>query len=584
LAYVVLCGGLQRGSDMLPKTGSTILVLGGAGTFGAHLTRSLLSTAGVETVFVGSRSGSLPVATPQLLTQRAIMAPLIVDARDTKQLGNAILSKNIDIVVDAAGPWQGSDYSIARAVVNARAHYLDIADDPQFISGFVAALDADAQAQQRVAITGASTTPALTASVAQALTNGWERVDSVDTFLLPGGRNVPGLSLMQAALSYCGKPVSTYDSTRGHKKRLGWRSLTWQRFAVGPRKRFCSDVDCADPVILPTICNDKPVQIRVRLRAGLESPIEQVSILCNGCREIGFVNHYDFKLSMAVLSLLPQSVSRSFLAPTLRHLRSITSISCLDEGALHMNVAGVDGQVNDSDTRISFEFSLFVLVVYQGRYTHSRFSLDTRRGQGYAIPTIPSVVIVRNIVRGIINSKHSGASVCSSLSLQDLTDAITLDNPALSSARLSTTIVGQRDSNNQSPFYGALRDEYDSLPEAVKAFSHYNAPAVWHGEGGVTVGTNPFARFANWVAQFPSKSRVGKFVVVVERLVDGSEVWTRILDNEKPFSSRLESRNGNQLWETFLRVPFFSFELAVTRVPSGIHLAIKRWLLVSVLF
>lgn len=108
-------------------------------------------------------------------------------------------------VVDAAGPFQGQDHAFPRAVLAARAHYVDLADARDFVAGFEAALDGPARAAGRWAITGASSTPALSHAALDAMTVGWTRIDRIEAAISPGARAPRGLSVIRAILAWAGR-------------------------------------------------------------------------------------------------------------------------------------------------------------------------------------------------------------------------------------------------------------------------------------------------------------------------------------------------------------------------------------------
>ena len=128
-------------------------------------------------------------------------------------------------VVDAAGPFQGADYRVARAAITAGMHYLDLADGRGFVAGF-AALDAEARAAGVVALTGASSTPALSCAVLDRLTAGWRQIDRIEIAISPGNRGSPrGLAVIRSILSYAGKPVRVFDGGVW-AARPGWGMVT----------------------------------------------------------------------------------------------------------------------------------------------------------------------------------------------------------------------------------------------------------------------------------------------------------------------------------------------------------------------
>jgi len=84
---------------------------------------------------------------------------------DAPDLTSKIRSLAPDLVIHCAGPFQGQDYRVALASLACGAHYADLADGRAFVAGFAGAIGTAAQAAKRVAITGASTLPALSSAV-----------------------------------------------------------------------------------------------------------------------------------------------------------------------------------------------------------------------------------------------------------------------------------------------------------------------------------------------------------------------------------------------------------------------------------
>jgi saccharopine dehydrogenase-like NADP-dependent oxidoreductase len=78
------------------------------------------------------------------------------------------LAQRPGLVISTAGPFQGQDYRVALAAIDAGAHYIDIADGRDFVCGIVA-LDAMAREKGVLVASGASSVPALSAAVVDRL-------------------------------------------------------------------------------------------------------------------------------------------------------------------------------------------------------------------------------------------------------------------------------------------------------------------------------------------------------------------------------------------------------------------------------
>ena len=116
-----------------------VLVLGGTGVFGSRLCRLL----------AGDPGPTLTIAARDRAAVDALARDLGVIGRAfdwRRELDGVLGEGGHDVVVHAAGPFQGQDYSVAECCIRHGVHYLDLADDAAFVQGIDrlhdAALDA----------------------------------------------------------------------------------------------------------------------------------------------------------------------------------------------------------------------------------------------------------------------------------------------------------------------------------------------------------------------------------------------------------------------------------------------------------
>ena len=114
-----------------------VLILGAYGFFGSRIAGSLAREPGIELVVAGRNAGKATALAYQL-GLRAESARAI-DASDAR-LALQLRKLGIRTVIHTAGPFQGQDYHVARAAIEAGAHYLDIADGRAFVTGIKALL------------------------------------------------------------------------------------------------------------------------------------------------------------------------------------------------------------------------------------------------------------------------------------------------------------------------------------------------------------------------------------------------------------------------------------------------------------
>ncbi len=229
-----------------------MVVLGGAGNFGARICRALAEDADLQVVAAG----------------RSVGAQLRLDA-DSPLFSTRLRAAAPDIVVHCAGPFQGQDYRVARAALEAGAHYLDLADGRDFVVRFAQAMHDRAVACRRTALSGASTLPALSSAVVDDLAVRFRRVDEVQVAIAPGQRAPRGAATVAAVLGYCGRPFKWLSSGEW-RDAYGWQELRRLRFA-GIGARWAAACDVPDLELFP---ERYPGLRTMQFRAALELPAQ----------------------------------------------------------------------------------------------------------------------------------------------------------------------------------------------------------------------------------------------------------------------------------------------------------------------
>jgi hypothetical protein len=95
---------------------------------------------------------------------------------------------------------------------------------------------------RRCAITGASTVPALSSAVVDALRPRFARLDAIDFCIAPAQRAPRGAATIAGVLSYCGEPVQVWRNGAWQAMR-GWADPQPVRFArLKPRRGAVCDI------------------------------------------------------------------------------------------------------------------------------------------------------------------------------------------------------------------------------------------------------------------------------------------------------------------------------------------------------
>jgi saccharopine dehydrogenase-like NADP-dependent oxidoreductase len=223
----------------------TVLVLGGYGFFGHRIAAALASTATVRVLLGGRHLGRATLAA------RAMGLPpehaVALDAHEGN-LPGLLRRLQTDILIHTAGPFQDQDYAVARAAIEARCHYIDLADGRQFVAG-IASLTASAAAARVTVISGASSVPALSSAVIDRYLPRFRRLESIEIGISSGAR-APGLATVKGVFSYGGKAIRSWQNGTW-VKAYGWLDLRRHRFPEPLGKRWLGSCDVPDLELFP---------------------------------------------------------------------------------------------------------------------------------------------------------------------------------------------------------------------------------------------------------------------------------------------------------------------------------------------
>ena len=494
---------------------SRILVIGGYGGFGARLSRRLLAAG--HQVLVAGRSLDKAAAFCAGLEGAE---PVVADR--TNGIGMVLARERPDLVIDAAGPFQGSGYTVPEACIAMRIPYLDLADSREFVAG-IGGLNKGAAVTVPI-VSGASSVPALSGAVVRSLAEGLTRVERVDIAISASNRAVAGPSVAAAILSYVGKPVRVWRGRRW-KQAIGWQELRRERFAMAGAAPLCRWIALAEVPDLSLMPDALPGRPAVTFRAGTELGFQMLALwLLSWLVRWGWIR-----------TLLPA-------APWLHKLQRITAWVGSDRSAMSVMLAG------------------------SGK--RRRWTLIADKGDGPEIPTLAAQLLAEAILAG---SVAPGA--------RDAAGLLTLDQfaPLFAGLAIRTEVTECA----VDPLYAqAMGSRFARLPEAVRGMHDFIGDAGAFGEGEVRRGKG-LAWLVGRVMGFPPE---GSWPLrVAFSAEDGKERWTRDFGGHA-FSSAL-SQAGQGVAERFgpLR---FAFDLPsdeeglkmVLRGWTAFGVPMPRWL------
>ena len=240
-----------------------VIVIGGLGNFGARICKRLAQEKGFKIIATSRHAENTPPATNVELARL-----------DIEQGGLAEQLKSLapDLVIHCAGPFQNQDNRVALAALGCGAHYIDIADGRSFVAGFVAAVHPAAEAAGRLAITGASTLPALSSAVVDSMYKSQSSINSIEIFIAPGQQAPRGVATMTAVLGYAGEPFPWWQDGAWRIAHR-WQELKRETFSFG--RRLAAGCDVPDLVLLPA---RYPGVLTVTFRAALEVSVQHTPL------------------------------------------------------------------------------------------------------------------------------------------------------------------------------------------------------------------------------------------------------------------------------------------------------------------
>jgi hypothetical protein len=400
-----------------------VLVLGGYGLFGSRLAERLALHPELHVIISGRTALACEAAARRL--QGRTGHPVSSCALDTNapDFAKRMADLQPQVVVHCAGPFQGQDYRVARACIEARAHYIDLADGREFVTG-IAALDARARAAGVCLVSGASSVPGISSAVADELASGMQAVEEIDIGISPGNRTERGLSTVQSVLSYCGRPLDA----PGQEGVFGWCGTWRQAYPRPVGVRLLSPCDVPDLALLPGRYAGSP---RIRFGAGLE---------------LRFLHR-----GMNVLAWLAR---RRLVRGWERYASSLKRVSewfegwGSDCGAMHVRVRGRNAR---------------------GEQAVREWMLVAEKGDGPYVPTLAATALVLRLAAGRELSPGAGPCVgCVSIA------------EILAAARGLAITAGE--SATVGIFQNAMGPAYERVDPAVRAFHALQGRAELRGE------------------------------------------------------------------------------------------------------
>ena len=483
-----------------------VLVLGATGLFGELLVRRLVREQVVEVICASRGKSALKEFSASINTDYVVL-----NRDDTEAVHQALETIRPFAVIDCAGPFQyygDKPYLFAQIVLEAGSHYLDIADAPEFVSGIVE-LDNLAKSNEVTAISGVSTTPAISAAVADELTLGLSRVISIETAIIPGNRARRTFSVMKAILGQIGH---SFDIVRHGKQEsvVGWsetRTIALKTEKHGSvSNRLAALIHTPDVDLFPSRYRAETVTFYAGLEIrSFHRALQLGSLLVR----IG-----------ALKSLSPFAAFARWTASWFESLGS-------DIGGMQVSVRG---QTPAGDT------------------IRRNWDLIASDGYGPEIPTLPvSILLTKLIDKKLATGARTSPG---EILLKEL--EVLLENIGAS--------TNCHESIERPLFKQVLGIEFESLPGPLLELHTTTGQAFYKGIAQTNGPTGLSGRIAAKLVGFPA---AGEDIPVSVTITSNSntEFWVREFDGHR-FHSTLSLNNNGLVQERFGPL---SLQLGLTR-------------------
>jgi hypothetical protein len=496
-----------------------VVVLGGYGVFGGRLSRRLVEETKAEIVVAG-RSPERAAGH----CRKFGGTPLALDRED--DLTAAFLDLKPKIVIDAAGPFQsyrGDRYRVARAAIAAGAHYVDLADDAEFVAG-IEELDDLAEAAGVCVVSGASSVPAVSSAALDELTRNLTVVSVVGSAILPGNRAPRGLSVVRAIVSQAGRPFMIWRGGRWTETSIWSEAKRFDLAVAGTADltgRLASPIGAPDLLLFPERYNARSALFH----AGLELRTLQL-----GLRLLA----WPVRLGI-VKSIEP-------LAPVIKWIADCLERFGSDRGGMVAYAIGRDAD---------------------GQAVERRWTLIAESGDGPDAPPTPALLIARKLLdRGPLEA--GAAPALGMLTLEEI-------EAGLSGFRIRCAFSERPAPTLMERVLGA---DFVRLPPAMKRLAEVHDVDRFVGVASVERGAGLLSRLIGKMIGFPPATDAVE-VEVIKTVTAAGENWTRRF-GDRSFVSHLSHRSSEP---GILRERFgpMSFSIRLTVDGERVMWPVERW-------
>jgi len=246
----------QRGFQRNESSSPRVVVYGGNGFFGRIIVDDLLrhTTARIE---IASRSGRTVEFPGFEYRVRSVESDLRNEASVLRTIAGA------DLVIVAAGPFQGMPQTVLQACIAECVPYIDVGDDRDFVRRAYALAESEGTPKGMVALIGCSVVPGLTSLLTRFAQDTVPRIIQTKICISPGTRHPRGPGSFACLLSTIGREY-TAPADGNEEPVTGWTQPERVSFPIpmGDRTVY-RVVDIADHFIQPRYFGTQTIEFRI---------------------------------------------------------------------------------------------------------------------------------------------------------------------------------------------------------------------------------------------------------------------------------------------------------------------------------
>ncbi|MBB4865342.1 saccharopine dehydrogenase-like NADP-dependent oxidoreductase [Pseudomonas nitritireducens] len=239
------------------------LVLGAAGHYGRMICEQLQRIPGVEVIAAGRNEAKVAAVASQLDIPHGYL-----DATDDR-LTHLLEDWGINLVINATGPFQTLDPSVALHCIEARCYYVDIADTRSYVKA-IERLNERAVANNVTILTGMGLA-AVNCAVIEYMAAEFSKVEAIQMGYSSSGI-VPGAASFNGALSQCGLPVHQIEGGTAFTY-TAMHGRNWRYFGRDFAKRGLINADAPEVEALKLRFNPSTVRFQKGYSAFPQNPL-----------------------------------------------------------------------------------------------------------------------------------------------------------------------------------------------------------------------------------------------------------------------------------------------------------------------